>query len=155
AIRFGQVGIALIEARGLKRFEARAYAFFADLVAPWMKHVQTSVDILRRAFDAANKVGDITFVAYAHFRLNSDLLIAGTRLSEVQREGELGLPSAAMTGFSSLVIPPQLALVRTLRGLTPKFGCFDSKEIDEASFEQFLASNPYLRGQEGWYWLRK
>src|SRR5215469_8536978 len=120
-----------------------------------MKHVQTSIDMLRRAFDAAKNVGDITFVSYALFRLSSDLFIAGTPLAEVQRETEFGLPSSAKAGFSGLVIPPQLALVRTLRGLTPKFGCFDSQEIEEASFERFLAGNPYLRGQEGWYWLRK
>ncbi|HTW30962.1 MAG TPA: sigma 54-interacting transcriptional regulator, partial [Candidatus Sulfotelmatobacter sp.] len=155
AFRFGQVGIALIEARGLKDFEARAYAFFADLIAPWMNHVQTSIDMLRRAFDAANKAGDITFVAYALFRLNSDLLIAGARLGEVQREAELGLASSLKTKFSGLMLPPQLALVRTLRGLTPKFGCFDSKGMEETSFERFLGGSLYLRGQEGWYWLRK
>ena len=153
AIRFGQVGVALIEAHGLKRFAARTYAFYADLIVPWMKHVRTSIDVLRRAVDAAKKVGDITFVAYALFRLNSDLLIAGTRLSEVQ--AELGQSSSAQSKFSSLMVSPQLALVCALRGLTPKFGCFDSKEIEEASFERLLAGNPYLRGQEGWYWLRK
>src|SRR5215469_16297627 len=105
-----------------------------------MKHVRTSIDMLRRAFDAAKKVGDITFVSYALFRLSSDLFIAGTPLAEAQREGELGLASTAVAKFSGLIIPPQLALVRTLRGLTPKFGCFDSKEIDEASFERVLSS---------------
>ena len=111
--------------------------------------------MLRHAFDEARKAGDITFATYSLFRLNSDLLIAGITLGEVQREAELGLSSSLNAAFSGLIIPPQLALVRTLRGLTPKFGCLDSKEIEEASFEGIWSGNPYLRGQEGWYWVRK
>jgi len=111
--------------------------------------------MLRHAFDEARKAGDITFATYSLFRLNSDLLIAGITLDEVQREAELGLSSSLNAAFSGLIIPPQLALVRTLRGLTPRFGCLDSKEIEEASFERIWSGNPYLRGQEGWYWVRK
>jgi len=154
AFRFGQVGLALIQARGFKRFEARSYAFFADFVWPWKRHVRSSIGLLQHAVEAANQVGDTLFVAYAQFRLNSDLLLAGDPLSRVQREAELGLPSAP-GGISGLMMPPQLALVRTLRGLTPKFGRFDSEGMEEGSFERLLAGNPYLRGYEGWYWVRK
>jgi PAS domain S-box-containing protein len=156
AFRFGQVGLELIEERGLKRFEARSYIFFADLIALWTKHVRSAIELLRRASDAATKIGDFTFVHYAHFRLSSDLLLAGEPLSQVQREFEVGLPSyskARLTGDT--LWAPHLALIRTLRGLTPRFGCFDGKEIEEASFERQLAGNPYLRGQAGWYWVRK
>src|SRR6185295_1866881 len=46
-------------------------------------------------------------------------------------------------------------LIRTLRGLTATFGCFDSEPIEESSFERRLAGNPYLRLHECWYWIRK
>ena len=36
----------------------------------------------------------------------------------------------------------QLGLIRTLRGLTPKFGSFDDEQFDELQFERHLASNP-------------
>jgi PAS domain S-box-containing protein len=39
--------------------------------------------------------------------------------------------------------------------LTPKFGCFDSEEIEERPFERQLADNPSLTIQECWYWIRK
>src|SRR4030095_258441 len=48
-----------------------------------------------------------------------------------------------------------LALIRTLRGLTATFGCFDSEQIEEISFESRLAENPYLRMHECCYWIRK
>jgi PAS domain S-box-containing protein len=156
AFRFGQVGLELVERRGLKRFEARSYIFFADLIVPWMKHVRTSIDLLGRGFDAANKSGDFTFVNYASFRLNSDRLVAGDPLSEVHREAELALVFAQKAAFSGVtVMLPQLALVRTLRGLTARFGCFDSAELEELSFERLLSGNSYLRGHECWYWIRK
>ena len=51
--RLGQVGYALVEQRGLTRFQARTYMLFGAHVIPWAKHVRTGSDILRRAFDSA------------------------------------------------------------------------------------------------------
>jgi hypothetical protein len=39
--------------------------------------------------------------------------------------------------------------------LTPKFGCFDSEQIEELPFERHLASNPSLASAECFYWIRK
>jgi PAS domain S-box-containing protein len=156
AIRFGQVGLALVEKRGLRRFEARTYSFFAGLIAPWMKHVRTCADLWQRSCDAANKIGDFTFANYGNYRLNGDLFFVGDPLSDVQLKTESSLALGPRAGFSGgIVMAPLLALIRTLRGLTPKFGCFDSEEIEEVSFEGVLAGNPYLRTQECWYWVRK
>jgi PAS domain S-box-containing protein len=155
AFRFGQVGLALIEGRGLKRFEARTYIFFAGLIAPWMKHVRTCADLWHRGYDAANKIGDFTFANFANYRLNCDLLVAGDPLSDVQRRAELGQALGPKAGFSGIIMAAPLALIRTLRGLTPKFGCFDSEQMEELPFERLLASNPFLRTHECWYWIRK
>ena len=156
AFRFGQVGVELMERQGFTRFQARTYVFFADLIVPWVKHVRIAADLLRRALDAANRFGDMTFENYANFRLSLHRFTAGDPLSEVQREAELGPPSSREKRFTGdIVLAPMLALVRTLRGLTPNFGSFDCEQIEEVSFERLLASNPYLEGQECWYWLRK
>src|SRR6185503_18397453 len=40
AFRFGQVGVELVECRGLKRFQAGVYQYFSLWIAPWMKHVR-------------------------------------------------------------------------------------------------------------------
>ena len=63
--RFGRLGYELVEKRGLKRFQARTYVCFGNLVMPWTKHVRAGRDLLRRAFEAANKIGDLTFAAYS------------------------------------------------------------------------------------------
>jgi hypothetical protein len=115
AFGFGQVGYELVERRGLERFQAGTYLYFAAWTARWMKHVRTISDLQRRAFEAANHIGELTYAANATVNLYSDLLVAGDPLSEVQREAEL----------VSDVTTAQLALIRTLRGLTPKFVILD------------------------------
>jgi PAS domain S-box-containing protein len=157
AFRFGQVGLELVASRGLKLFQARAYFHFATCIAPWMKHVRTCADLQRRAFDAANKTGDLPYAAFATVGLNRDFLFAGHPLSELQREAERTMVFAQKAGFSSPAdyIKPQLGLIRTLRGLTPKFGCFDSEEMEEIRFERHLADSRYLKLNECIYRIRK
>ncbi|MGF6935488.1 PAS domain S-box-containing protein [Paraburkholderia sp. UCT70] len=155
--RFGQLGYELVERRGLKRFEASTYLCFSLFVVRWTKHVRACRDLLRRAFEAANRIGDLTHGAYTCSLLNSDLLFAGEPLPAVQGEAEHGLAFAekARFGLSIDLITTQLALVRTLRGLTPKFGCFDDGQFAELRTENHLSSNPALAIAACWYWIRK
>ena len=37
---------------------------FGNVVLPWTRHVRAGRDLLRRAFEAANKIGDLTYAAY-------------------------------------------------------------------------------------------
>jgi len=157
AFRFGHLGYELVERPGLQRFRAGTYLYFAAWIVRWMKHVRVSSELQRRAFEAANELGDLTYAAYATVNLHSDLLWAGEPLSEVQHEAERGLIYARKARFGMVidVTTAQLALIRTLRGLTPKFGCFDGQEIEELPFERHLADNPILALVECWYWVRK
>lgn len=155
--RFGQLGYDLVEKRGLRRFQARTYVSFGNLVMPWTKHVKTCRDLLRREFEAANKIGDLTFAAYSRLDLNTNLLAAGDPLAEIQREAENGLEFARKAKFGLVVdrIIAQLGLIRTLRGLTQKFGSFDDGQFDELRFENHLSGDPALALPECWYWIRK
>jgi PAS domain S-box-containing protein len=154
--RFGQVGYELVE-RGLKRFEASTYLVFVIVVARWMKHVRASRDLLRRAFEAANRVGDLTYGAYICKNLNSDLLFTGDPLPDAENEAEHGLAFAEKARFGQIAdcITTQIALIRMLRGRTLKFGCFDDGHFDELRIEQHLSSNPALAIAACWYWIRK
>src|SRR4029077_5231114 len=58
-------------------------------------------------------------------------------------------------GFAVDSIAAQLGLIRTLRGSTPNFGCFDDEQFDELRMERRFSSNPDLALPEGWYWIRK
>src|SRR5215472_930175 len=155
--RFGRLGYDLVEKRGLKRYEARTYMCFGNIVLPWARHAREGRALVRRAFDAANRVGDLTFAAYSCNQLITNFLTVGDPLAEVHREAENVLAFARKTRFGLVVdiIVAQLGLIRTLRGLTPKFGCFNDGEFDELRFERHLASNPLLALAEFWYWARK
>ena len=95
--------------------------------------------------------------AYCWQPLNTNLLAAGDPLAEVQREAEHGLAFAQKTRFGLVIdiITTQLGLIRTLRGLTPKFGSFDDEQFDEFRIERRFSGNPDLAFAECWYWIRK
>ena len=112
--RFGQVGYELVERRGLRRFLARTYSSFGNQVTPWTKHIRAGRDLVRRAFEAANNLGDLTYGAYSSFSLITNLLAAGNSLIGVQREAEHRLAFVQKARFSLVVdiIATQLGLVR-------------------------------------------
>jgi predicted ATPase len=155
--RFGQLGYDLVEKRGLKRYEARTYMCFGNIVLPWARHAREGRALVRRAFEAANRVGDLTFAAYSRNQLITNFLTVGDTLGDVQPEAESGLLFARKVRFGLVVdcLVAQVELIRTLRGLTPKFGCFNDEDFDELRFECRLASNPLLAQPEFWYWTRK
>jgi predicted ATPase/signal transduction histidine kinase/GAF domain-containing protein len=155
--RFGQLGYELVEKRGLKRYQARTYMSFGSLVMPWTKHIRTARDLLRRAIDAASKIGDITFAAYSAVPLGTNFLAVGDPLVETQRETENSLEVAQKARFGLVIdiITAQLGLIRTLRGLTPKFGSFNDERFEELRFERHLSGDPVLALPECWYWIRK
>jgi PAS domain S-box-containing protein len=155
--RFGLLGYELTERRGFTRFQARIYMTFAYIVLPWTSHLRTGRDLLHRSFAAANRIGDLTYAAFSCAHLNTNMLAAGDPLAEVQREAERGLAFARKMQFGLVidVTATQLALVRTLRGLSRRFGSFDDAQFCEQQIEQHLSSNQNLAFAECWYWIRK
>jgi PAS domain S-box-containing protein len=155
--RFGQLGYDLVEERGLTRFQARTYMDLGNAVLPWTKHVREGRDLLLRAFEAANKSGDVVYAGFCCHQLNTNMLMAGDPLDDTERKAEYGLMFAQRARFGLVIdrIATQLGLIRTLRGLTPKFGCFNDSQFDESQFERHLAGNPNLVRAEFLYWVRK
>ncbi|MBV8417708.1 MAG: AAA family ATPase, partial [Verrucomicrobia bacterium] len=129
--RFGRLGYELVERRGLTRYQARTYMSFGNIVMPWAKHALTGRDLIRRAFDIANRMGDLTFMAYCRDELISNFLTVGDPLAEVQLEAEDALEFVQKARFGLIVdiIIGQVGFIRTLRGLTPKFGCFNDERF--------------------------
>src|SRR5258706_5077797 len=156
ALGFGQLVYELVEQRGLKRFRARVYAVFVNIIMPWTRHVRAGRDLIRRAFDVANEMGDLTWAA-SRSLLVGNLLASGEQLAQVQREAEDSLAFPRKLGFGLVIdiVTAQLALIRTLRGLTQKFGCLDDGDMDEPRMERHLSSNPALAMAACWYWIRK
>jgi PAS domain S-box-containing protein len=155
--RFGKLGLDLIEQHGLDRFKVQADMLFWSHVNPWTRHIRSGLPMVRRAFDAANKVGDLTYAGYSCNNLIAIRLAAGDSLDCVQREAEAGLEFARGIRFGLVVdqVTAQLQLIRTLRGLTPIFGQFNDAGFDEGQFERYLAAHPVLSIAPCWYWIRK
>ncbi len=154
--RFAKLGLALITERGLRRFEARIWLQYGYL-ALWSQQVRVGREALRRAFDTAIESGDLTNAAYACDKINTNYLAAGDPLSDAQKEAENGLAFArkARVGFIIDVIAAQLGLIRTLRGLTPRFGSLEHEQLAELETERRFSQNPDLAMAECWYWVRK
>src|SRR5262245_39735331 len=126
---------------------------FGNLIMPWTQHVRTEHDLIHRAFEVAHASGDLTFGPYNCTHLITNLLAAGDPLVDVQREAEedLGVAEKAWFGLAIDRIAVQLGLIRTLRGLTPLFSCFNDKRFDERQVERRLSSDPMLAQPTCWY----
>jgi PAS domain S-box-containing protein len=155
AFRFGQLGYDLVEKRGLKRFQARTYDTFAVISMPWMKPLLACCDVARRAFQIANKAGDLSYAVFSLLGLPPLLLGAGIPLDEVECAAESGLDFAQKANFAPFApfANLQLGLIRTLRGSTSKFGSLDHTEFNEILFERHLDSQSPMVCC--WYWIAK
>jgi hypothetical protein len=94
---------------------------------PWAKHAAEARELARRAYEVACETRDLTYSAYGWHVLITNHLTVGDHLEAVQGEAEKGLAFATKQGFGLVVAncETSLGLIRTLRGLTPSFGCFD------------------------------
>ena len=155
--RFGRLGFDLVEKRGLIRYQARTWMSVGAMVMPWMQHVATGRELVRRAFDAAYRIGDLTFASYSWDQLITICLAVGDPLAEVQTECENGLAFAKRVRFGLVIhlCGAQLGLIRTLRGATPALGRLDHDDYSEPEVERNLAGNRNLVFAEFYYWTRK
>src|SRR6267143_409868 len=160
--RFAQLVVDLVEKRGLDGFRARVWMVFGMSVIPWTRNLRVSREIFQRAFQASLDAGDVGYAAYSTFLAITARLGSGDPLDGVQRDAESVIRfarDARYVGFLHFVTT-QLALIRTLRGLTPRFGFLDEEARDESLFEPVrLAQNQtssagWTQGH-WWYWLRK
>jgi len=155
--RFAQLGYDLVEKRGLTRYQARTYMNIGCTVMPWAKHVGSGRDLIRRAFDAAYRVGDLTFASYSWDQLVTNFLAVGDPLAETQMECENGLAFAKRVQFGLCIelCGAMLGLIMSMRGLTPRFGSLDHLDYTEVDTERRLTSNPNLIFAAFYYWTRK
>ena len=153
--RFGQLGLELVEKKGLDRFKARVYFSCGAAAIPWGRHVRVGTLLLRRGLEIALETGDQPYAAYAHSKLVSNRLTIADPLAEVQLEAESALELAKQTRFGGMVdiVSWQLGFIRNLRGLTLEFGSLGDDGFDEGRFELRLEASPSFSAC--WYWICK
>jgi len=153
--RLGKMACNLIERRGLKHFGGgRTYFNFAVLV-PWQRPLREAIDPARRAFQMGKELGHPTFAALGARTMVSILLAAGHPLDQLEQETEQAAEFVRPYGFFLDRISAPLALIRTLRGKTTKFGSLDDGQFSELLFEQQLTGHPTYAFLECYYWIRK
>ena len=144
----------LVERRPLIHFGARPY-YHISIVVPWTRPLRQAIDPARRAFQIAKERGDPAFAAYSCHILSSIFLALGHPLDQVERELEHGLEFVRRFRFLLDRISASLALVRTLRGATAKFGSLDDGQCMERFFEERVTGQPTDAFLERYYWIRK
>jgi predicted ATPase/C4-dicarboxylate-specific signal transduction histidine kinase len=155
-LRFGKLGLDLAERRGLDRFGARLYHVFGHSISPWVNSTEVSLGWLRRAFDAAQKAGDLTYAAYARNSSVTIRFVRGDGLAEVQQEAEaaLGFVEQAQFKFVAYALGGILRVVRMLRGLSPEFGVFSGAPFVDAAFETHLTADRRFAWRTCLHWIR-
>src|SRR5262249_19890211 len=139
--RFGRMACDLLGRRELNHFVGQTYFLFA-VVIPWTRPLREGIDVARRAFQMAKEHGDPAFAAHACRALTSILFALGHPLDQLEREAEHGLEFVRHFGSFLDRISAPLALARTLRGRTAKFGSLDDGRFTERSFEERATGQP-------------
>ena len=156
AIRFSQLSVDLVNKRGLDAFMARVYMNFGN-GNTWTQRIQSSYVYVQRAFEEANRAGDLVYAGHCWNNLVTISLACGEPLSESEQAAVNGLEFAQKLRFGIVVdmITGQLRIIRLLRGLTSKFTSFNGPDFDETRFEQRLEADPNLALPACFYWVRK
>ncbi len=155
--RFGKLAFDLVDRRGPLRLKPRVYLCFGALVVPWTKHLRAGIELVRRAFDAANETGDVNVAAYSRWNLLVLLFDKGEPLGDMQTEAEnaLRFVTNAKFGLMAAATRSRLQLIRALMGQTSALGSFNDTQFIEERFEEQIESNPALAFAACSYWICK
>jgi len=157
AYRVGQLAYELVDRRGLRRFQAGVYLASGNMIMPWTRHIRACCELIGHAFDTAQKSGDLVYAGICCGPRVVNLLSVGDTLADIQREAESALTFVQKVQFGPTVevMLPSLALVRTLRGTTARFGALDDGLFDEQRIEHEFASSSDVTTAQCWYWICK
>lgn len=155
--RFGKLAIDLVEQRNLDGFKARVYSVFGAHIAPWSDHLRTSRSTFLLALEAAERTGDLAFVAFSNAHLVTKGLSCGDPLPEVQQDAEHALDVAKKMQFGLVfnIAAATLGAIRGLRGSTSDLASFSGPDFDDVILERNFRESPALALAACWYWIRK
>jgi PAS domain S-box-containing protein len=157
ALRFGQLGVDLLENFEVCASKAAVYVAFAVFICPWVRHLRISRKFLGQASDEANRIGDLPYIGYCSFLTLENAIAAGEPLDDIESKivENIGYARSIKYNFIISMGVGQLYLVRTLRGLPLDFISMGDKTFDQDDFENLLGSDPNLTLAACWYWIRK
>jgi PAS domain S-box-containing protein len=157
ALRFGQLGIDLVNKRGLDAFKVRVHLPFAIWISPRQQSVRSCRALILQASDEANKAGDLARTGYCYVNLIMNSCFSGAPLGDLDREVTVGIEFAKKTKsvLIAAIIFGFLFLTRTLRGLPNDLVTLGDEEFDEGALVRLLEADPNLSLAACSYWVRR
>jgi predicted ATPase/signal transduction histidine kinase len=157
ALRFSELAMHLVDAKGLTRLKARVHMCFGAGVMPWTRPIAAAQPFVKNAFRIALESGDVTFAAYCKRNLVSNLLLSGRPLGDVQQAASEGLAFAKKTGYAMVfdAVRAQVMLIHALRSSPLDVGRLDELDDESRWSEELLrcsASRPIAAFA---YWTHK
>ncbi|HEV7607826.1 MAG TPA: AAA family ATPase [Steroidobacteraceae bacterium] len=154
---FGQLGLDVIDKRGLHRYKTRVYTSYGTLVNTWLRPFRENYLYAQRGYESGLETGDFTWGAYAARGRAVSRYACGDPLDEVEAELENCLAFSRKVKFPSNVwiAAMQLRFVRLLRGLTPSFTSLSDPEFDEEAFERNFPTGSRPLHDVVKYWMLK
>jgi len=122
---------------------------------PWTRHIRTCCELIDRAFDAAQKTGDLLYAGICSGLRVLNLLTVGDALADIEREAERVQFGHIQLGTNLEIISVALAIVRMLRGATAGFGSLDDGQFDEQRIERDFANTSDVTAGQCLYWICK
>ena len=156
--RFGLLGLALVDKRGLTRFKSRTNLCFSASTAPWTINLESCIELLRQTVDLTRSEADLVGAAASSKVLVASLIFIGAPLAEVDAEAErfLKLSRGMNFAFAEAAAIAQLLLSRELRGdqSAAVQGSLELPSVDD--FERQLdAAGAEMRIPRIWHWVRQ
>lgn len=151
--QFAELGFALVDQRGLTRFEARVCMVTGHHVYSWTDTLRRARDLTQRGLDVAIQTGDVVYGAYTIAHLISNDYAAGRPLAEVERDCRHGMEFARKGRFMGMfpAFVSLLSFARALRGVAPDFDVFGNED----GFRGFLESDYRLAVAGCGYWTMR
>ncbi|WP_206996477.1 trifunctional serine/threonine-protein kinase/ATP-binding protein/sensor histidine kinase [Trinickia mobilis] len=133
AFKLGELARDLINEKRMTRFKARVEMSFGALVLPWKRPAKEGQAFMKQALQIAAESGDLTFEAYSHRNLLTNLIFAGEPIDHMQAAAEKGFAFAKEKQFVLVVdaLLAQLLMFRRLRGVSEGDGSPADPGYDE------------------------
>jgi len=138
AYEFGKLACTLVDVHGFESARAMALDEFAAFVNYWINPLSTSIQYLRRANEAALKLGQMNWFCYSSFDILTTRLFKGDLLSDVLQESEDFKTRVQELGNIPIyyLLIFLRAFIFRMSGSTSDFTSLTSSEFNQTQFEQ-------------------
>ncbi len=135
------------------KVEPGVYLTYSFHIRPWNEGLDGCDELLRRGFENAERIGDLTFAVYILNGVDSLTLFRGAPLDETKRACERALDYGRKVpyDFVGALVQAKLQLVRMLHGDLPGLGSLTGNDFDEAQFARDHGSVPVMTLPMSWY----